>query len=114
MLFQRRIRTRIRKRGPHRPPAIPPQTRDGRAGYRNGARCGAAPAGAAAERSTQPVISLADFSRVGVSTLVRNDSGVSAMLDTTELAPGHVVTLWCGVQQPVGVHPWDRRDHHVR
>jgi hypothetical protein len=115
MLFQRRIRTRIRKRGPHRAPRR----------YRHklgmvalviamALAVGAAPAGAAVERSTQPVISLADFSRVGVSTLVRNDSGVSAMLDTTELAPGHVVTLWCGVQQPVGVHPWDRRDHHVR
>ena len=52
------------------------------------------PAGAAADRSTRPVIGLADFGVVGSSTLLRRDRGVSATLQTTALTAGHVVTLW--------------------
>lgn len=55
---------------------------------------GVPPAGAAAAHSTGPVLSLADFSVVGSSTLVRTDRGVSATIDTSALAAGDVVTLW--------------------
>lgn len=54
----------------------------------------ATPANAAADRSTRPVFSLDGFGIVGSSTVVRTDHGVSATLDTTGLASGHVVTLW--------------------
>lgn len=50
--------------------------------------------GAPAGRTTRPVISLADFTAVGSSTLVRTDRGLSARVDTTELTAGDVVTLW--------------------
>lgn len=54
----------------------------------------AAPAGAAADHSTRPVIGLADFGVVGSSSLVRTDRGVSVTLETTALTPGDVVTMW--------------------
>jgi len=53
-----------------------------------------APAGAAADRSTSPVRTLPGGSAVGSSTLVRTDNGVSATVETTELVPDNVVTLW--------------------
>lgn len=55
----------------------------------------AAPAGAAAVHSGSPVVSLADFSVVGSSTLVRTDHGVSA--NGSYEHPGDVVTLWWAV-----------------
>lgn len=60
---------------------------------------GKSAAGASAERSTSPVLRLADVLGgspvpVGASTLVRNDNGLSARLDTTALPSGHIVTLW--------------------
>lgn len=54
----------------------------------------AAPAAAAADHSTRPVVSLADLSVVGNSTMVRTDRGVSVTLETTALTPGDVVSLW--------------------
>lgn len=56
-------------------------------------------AGAAAVRSTRPVLRIADVLGgtpvpVGSSTLVRTDNGISAQLTSTGLEPGDVVTLW--------------------
>lgn len=67
----------------------------------------AAPAGAAADRSSRPVLSLADFAVRGTSTLVRTERGVSVTLQTTGLMPGNVVTLWWVVfnRPEACVHP---------
>lgn len=56
----------------------------------------ASAASAPAEHSTSPVFTIppAPPDLVGSSTLVRNDNGVSVTLETSDLEPGHVVTLW--------------------
>lgn len=55
----------------------------------------ALPAQAApSERTTSAVLSFADLSVTGTSTLVRNDSGVAMSLHTSGLTPGHAVTVW--------------------
>jgi hypothetical protein len=56
-----------------------------------------AAASAPAGHSTAPVFTIpppAPPGLVGSSTLVRNDNGLSVTLETSELEPGHVVTLW--------------------
>lgn len=56
--------------------------------------------GTSAQRSTSPVLRVADVldggtpMPVGSSTLVRNDNGIAAHLDTTALESGDVVTMW--------------------
>ncbi|HET6746288.1 MAG TPA: hypothetical protein VFH90_10650, partial [Candidatus Limnocylindria bacterium] len=47
-----------------------------------------------AERSTQPVVRMWDGIPVGSSTLVRTDSGISAVYQTTQVPAGQAVTLW--------------------
>jgi hypothetical protein len=50
---------------------------------------------AAPQRASQDVFWIWDSSLVtGTSTLLRNETGVSAVLRTSELAPGHAMTLW--------------------
>ncbi|WP_157041702.1 hypothetical protein [Nitriliruptor alkaliphilus] len=53
--------------------------------------------GAPAGRSTAPVITIpppVPPALVGSSTLVRTDHGISVTLETSQLQPDHVVTLW--------------------
>lgn len=54
--------------------------------------------GAPASHSTSPVFTIpapgAPPQVVGSSALVRNDNGVSVDVETSELEPGHVATLW--------------------
>ena len=48
----------------------------------------------AATSSTSNVYTIATMEDVGNSKLVRNNSGVSFKLSTSELEPGHAYTLW--------------------
>lgn len=53
--------------------------------------------GAPSDRSTEPVLTIPPPGPpevVGSSTLVRTDRGVSVRLESSQLEPGHVVTLW--------------------
>ncbi|MCW9708070.1 hypothetical protein [Fodinibius salsisoli] len=47
-----------------------------------------------ADRSSSNVYTFADMTEVGTSNLVRKANGVSYNLQTSELEPGTVVTLW--------------------
>jgi len=60
----------------------------------------AAARGAPADRSVSDVLSFADFSVVGSSTLVRTDDGVSVHLLTTGLEPGAYTNWWIMFQHP--------------
>jgi hypothetical protein len=52
-------------------------------------------ASAQSQRASQPVFWIWDPSLVtGHSTLLRTDTGISAVLHTSELQPGHAMTLW--------------------
>lgn len=52
----------------------------------------------AGKRTTSPVYSTWDSATVlGRSALVRNDNGVSATFQTSDLPPGQAITLWFGV-----------------
>jgi hypothetical protein len=54
-----------------------------------------APARAAEQRSSSPVIWTWDpGANLGTSTLVRTQSGLSATFHSSQLTPGHAVTLW--------------------
>lgn len=49
----------------------------------------------ASQRASQPVFWIWDSSLItGTSTLLRNETGVSTVLRTSELTPGHAMTLW--------------------
>jgi len=50
--------------------------------------------GAAADRSTQPVVQIWDGTPLGESTLVRTDAGISASYRTSGVPAGQAVTLW--------------------
>ena len=57
----------------------------------------------AATQTTSDVTLICDPSViVGTSTLTRTDSGISFTLQTTELEPGHAVTVWWMVTNPDG------------
>jgi hypothetical protein len=52
----------------------------------------------AGKRTTSPVYSTWDFATVlGRSALVRNENGISATFQTSDLPPGQAITLWFGV-----------------
>jgi hypothetical protein len=52
-------------------------------------------ASAQSQRASQDVFWIWDPSAVtGNSTLIRTDTGISAVLHTSELQPGHAMTLW--------------------
>jgi hypothetical protein len=57
----------------------------------------------AATQTTSNINLLADPSVVvGTSTLTRTDSGISFSLETSDLEPGHAVTVWWMVVNPDG------------
>jgi hypothetical protein len=52
-------------------------------------------ASAQSQTDSQPVFWIWDSALVtGTSTLTRTDTGISAVLHTSELTPGHAMTLW--------------------
>jgi hypothetical protein len=54
--------------------------------------------GGAGKRTTSPVYSTWDAATVlGRSALVRNENGISATFETSNLLPGQAITLWFGV-----------------
>jgi hypothetical protein len=55
---------------------------------------GTASAGSSKMKSTETVVAFSDGRDVGTSRLTRDDRSLRIRLDTSELTPGNVVTLW--------------------
>jgi hypothetical protein len=56
----------------------------------------------AATQTTRDVARISDNAPVGTSTLTRTGGGVSFSLETSDLEPGHAVTVWWMVANPDG------------